>query len=60
MAETMGELIGRIAQAKYEAQQRARSGDQSAASAWNEHARQLENKRLTWERGEPWLGGGGG
>jgi hypothetical protein len=58
MGETMGQLVGRIAQAKYEAQQRASSGDHKAADAWRESARRLENKRLTWKRGEPWEGGG--
>ena len=54
----MGELVGRIAQAEYEAKQRVASGDHRAADAWREQVRKLENKRLTWERGEPWTGGG--
>lgn len=58
MGETMGELVGRIARLKYEAEQQARSGNHAGADSRREKVRQLENKRLTWERGEPWTGGG--
>ena len=58
MGETMGELVGRIAQLKYEAEQAARSGNHAGADSRRERARQLEEKRRTWERGEPWEGGG--
>lgn len=58
MGETMGELVGRIAQLTYEAEKAASSGNPAGADSRREKARQLENKRLAWERGEPWKGGG--
>jgi hypothetical protein len=58
MGETMGELVGRIAQLEYEAKKAARNGNHAGAASRSEKARQLENKRLAWERGEPWHGGG--
>jgi hypothetical protein len=58
MSETMGELVGRIARAKYEAELRANGGDRVAAESWRQTASRLEEKRLAWERGEPWTGGG--
>ncbi len=58
MGETKGELVGRIAQLKYEAEEAAKSGNHRGADSRREKARQLDEKRLTWERGEPWKGGG--
>jgi hypothetical protein len=58
MGETMGELVGRIARLKYEAEKAARSGNHAGADSCRKKARQLENKRRTWERGEPWESGG--
>ncbi len=58
MAETMGELVGRIARLKYEADQEAQNGNHRGADSRRDKASQLEEKRRTWERGEPWKGGG--
>lgn len=58
MGETMGELVGRIAQLQYEANKEAANGNHAGADSRRVKARELENKRLAWERGEPWHGGG--
>lgn len=54
----MGELVGRIAQLKYEAEQAAANGNHAGADSRRAAVRRLEDKRRTWERGEPWTQGG--